>query len=274
MILYKYVPFESAKKIIETCSIGFSSAEHFNDPFELQALSFKVSGNRSLDNISTGAVRNRCNSAYSVLSLTRQPLNSLMWSHYGDSHRGVVIGIDIEEAGYTCTESNVIPATYGEIIYTKTKPHHKIESPNVDELMAIGDDISSFTDNNYDLFKRAYLYKSSEWFYEEEVRVVKNTKINNPLSKYKEGKYTNPAGDWNQIQVGGRALFCNKIPRGAFKEIHIGCNIYKNVSRAGLKEGDVFGVLSKWKKDGLSISICTPEHHTWELHTKEWHIPR
>lgn len=273
MILYKYVPFESARRIIETSTIGFTTADNFNDPFEMQALRFKFSENRDFDKISDGAVRNRCNGAYGVLSLTRQPLNSLMWSHYGDSHRGIVIGIDIEEAGFTCLKSNVIPASYGEIIYTKTKPNHKTESPKEDSLMSISKDISSFTDNNYDLFKRAYLYKSAEWFYEEEVRVVKNIKDGNPLGKYGEGSFTNSSGDWNQLQIGGRALYCYKLPKTAIREIYIGCNIYKNVSRAGMSQEEVFGVLAKWKNQGLSVSICVPNYNSWDLKARGWEIP-
>ncbi|BBP44952.1 hypothetical protein THMIRHAS_03250 [Thiosulfatimonas sediminis] len=129
MILYKYLSFNSGKKLIENGRIGFTTAEHFNDPFELRAVNLNFETNPKMNNISEGAFRNRCNGAYAILSLTRQPLNALMWSHYGDSHRGMVVGIDIDEAGLNCEDMNLIPAKYGEIIYTATKPTKKLSAP-------------------------------------------------------------------------------------------------------------------------------------------------
>ena len=270
MILYKYVPFRSARLIVENSSIGFTAAEHFNDPFEMHALRFKHTPNRAMNVCATGAVKNRCNAAYGVLSLTRQPLNSLMWSHYGDSHRGIVIGIEAEKAGFTCVDRNVIPSSYGEIIYTRTKPNRKDEAPVDEALMKIGEDVSSFTNNNYDLFKNAYLYKSSEWFYEEEVRVVKNIKSEPYISKYKEGKFENSAGKWTQVQVDGRALYCYHFPKEAVKEVYMGCNVFKNVSRAGMDQEDVFGTLSKWKDEGIEVYNCRTHYDSWDLEANVW----
>ncbi len=176
MILYKYVPFSSGVKILETSSIGFARPKDFNDPFEMSAFEYKDEEKQEFEAIAYSAVKNRCNSSFAVLSLTRQPLNSLMWSHYADSHKGLVIGFDVEECGLNDIETNVIPSSYGEIIYTRTKPQTVFSMPTTEELMAIGNDISKFNDGNYAFFKAAFLYKSVEWAYEEEVRVVKNTR--------------------------------------------------------------------------------------------------
>ncbi|WP_228284846.1 DUF2971 domain-containing protein [Acinetobacter sp. AR2-3] len=45
-----------------------------------------------------------------------------MWSHYADSHKGMVIGIDTEKAGLESFENYTIPAQRGEIIYVNTVP--------------------------------------------------------------------------------------------------------------------------------------------------------
>ena len=39
-------------------------------------------------------LQNEMNNRFGVLSLTRNPTNLLMWSHYANEHKGVVIGID------------------------------------------------------------------------------------------------------------------------------------------------------------------------------------
>lgn len=85
---------------------------------------------------------------YGILSLTRNPLNPLMWSHYGDDHRGVVM------------PQNILP------------------SSTIESLMSVGDDYRCFRSHKYDLFKNAFLMKDLAWGYEEEVRVVKNIKSN------------------------------------------------------------------------------------------------
>ncbi|MDR4497425.1 MAG: DUF2971 domain-containing protein [Candidatus Scalindua sp.] len=59
---------------------------------------------------------------YAVLSLTRSPLNPLMWAHYGQEHSGIVIDIDINGAGFTNEKNNFVPVHLGNVIYTQTKP--------------------------------------------------------------------------------------------------------------------------------------------------------
>ncbi|BBI62577.1 hypothetical protein HSBAA_38830 [Vreelandella sulfidaeris] len=172
MILYKYMSFGAARKVIDTLSLGFSCLEDLNDPFECTAFGFKDSDESISAKTATGACRNRFSRKYGVLSLTRQPLNALMWSHYGDSHQGVVLGFDSDSAGFSDPQSNVIPSQYGEMIYSATKPHNDLPVIGEHELMNIGGSLR-FDSNAFNLMKRAFLYKSLEWAYEEEVRVVK-----------------------------------------------------------------------------------------------------
>jgi hypothetical protein len=125
MILYKYVGFDAGLKILETSTLGFSLPRDFNDPFEVTALA--LMGETVNVGVETQAVRSRFINKYAVLSLTRAPLNPLMWSHYADSHKGMVIGIDTEKAGLESFENYTIPAQRGAIIYVNTVPQQLIQ---------------------------------------------------------------------------------------------------------------------------------------------------
>ena len=112
MILYKYVGFEAGLKILKTNTLGFSHLEDFNDPFEATALGLADNSGVGLV-VQTGAIKNRLSRKYAILSLTRAPLNPLMWSHYGDSHKGVVIGFDTRLAGFEDSKKYLIPSNRG-----------------------------------------------------------------------------------------------------------------------------------------------------------------
>src|SRR5260221_10129254 len=97
MKLHKYVSMQTAKCILKSNTIGFSRPEYFNDPFDVP-----VAIPVATDNILEGLFANigaqgksfiwRKNTA--ILSLTRTPTSPLMWAHYANAHRGVVISFD------------------------------------------------------------------------------------------------------------------------------------------------------------------------------------
>ncbi|MBK4769368.1 MAG: DUF2971 domain-containing protein [Pantoea sp. Morm] len=185
MILYKYVDLGGFNKIIQNFTLKFSKASSFNDPFELISLHHGEPPYTNDQLIRRHAV----STTYGILSLTRNPLNPLMWSHYGkgkyeeskggmradrgnDSHAGFVFGIDVNEAGFNSNDENVIPAKYGNVIYTSTKPKHPFENSEnhrVYEGLTL-----RYEPGLLEALQRTFLYKSSHWSYEEEVRVVKN----------------------------------------------------------------------------------------------------
>lgn len=270
MILYKYMSFNSANAVIDSSSIGFSCLEDLNDPFESMALCFKESDELS-SKIQFNATKNRLSRKYGVLSLTRNPFNALMWAHYADNHRGVVIGIDVEKAGLNNLSECVVPAKLGEIIYTSTIPRNYLPTSTTDSLMSIGDQFSSFHEDSYELFKNAFLYKDNLWGYEEEVRVVKN--IVNPKnagSRYEKYGFSNSAGNWYQIQHQGRPVYCLSIPRESIVEVYLGCSIFKNVTRLELKESEYLSTRKKWKSKGVDVKILQAKVNTWELECSLW----
>jgi hypothetical protein len=234
LILYKYVGFEDALKIIENSCVSFTKANQFNDPFEMQALSnysyIIDDSNLSVTQLETAPskLQTGVNMSYGVLSLTRAPLNNLMWSHYGDEHRGVVIGFDVNEAGFCDKDKNVIPANFGDIIYTKTFPEHLRNESNVQRFNELRSK-ACYSQDTFEFFKYAYLFKGIDWAYEEEVRVVKNVGFH-LYNREDDSKnyYSNSNGQWQHMKISEhKDLNLFSFPKSAIKEIYLGSKVYK-----------------------------------------------
>lgn len=179
------------------------------------------------------------------------------------SHTGVVIGIDLEKAKLTCEKKSVIPAQYGEIIYTQTKPYLSLSEPTSEQLMEIGEEVQYFNSHEFQLFKQAFLYKSIEWSYEEEIRIVKN--IKSEISHYKSGEFCNRSGNWTKLIIEERPIFCLKIPKDSITEVYLGTSVYKNVIRKGLTEIEYIKTIEKWKKKNIKVYNCRPKVDSWSL---------
>lgn len=222
MILYKYVSHEIGMKILEGNSISFTKPKFFNDPFETEAAYYsylnKDQAERSvriqLDGVKKQIIKNE----YGVLSLTRQPLNPLMWSHYADEHKGMVIGIDVSDTGFTSEEKNTIPVQYGNVIYTETKPGHSFlgGSKTAFKISATFE----FQADNLERLQRTFLYKPSCWSYEEEVRVVKCLKDIDEQSAIQSGSFQTITVDDNEGEKIPIHLF--ELPTGAVREVYFG----------------------------------------------------
>jgi len=181
MILYKYLSYDAGIKILKTNSIGFRNPIDFNDPFELAATPYSPDYKKNTDfmkKINPLIRKRQWSKKTAVLSLTRQPMNPLMWAHYGENHKGIVIGFNVNLDIFTSMENNIIPVQFGSVIYTATKPK---DFAFKDEHIKPGN-LSSFEPSRLEQLQRIFLYKSAHWSYEEEVRVVKSTQ-NPELSK-------------------------------------------------------------------------------------------
>lgn len=207
MILYKYVDSKTAKFIIEDSTLKFSNPSSLNDPFELSGISYSTEPESMAQAMKFVAAT----TSYGILSLTRNPLNPLMWAHYGkgeylqgnwgraldfgnESHAGCVFGIDVDSAGLNENSLNVVPAKFGSVIYTSTKPQSSYEnSENHDFFEGLE---NGFNPQILEALQRAFLYKPAYWSYEEEVRVIRNIRAGN-----------------NEIQ---------KINRSSIRELYLG----------------------------------------------------
>jgi hypothetical protein len=270
MILYKYVSFSSAVKIIKGGSIGFTCLEDLNDPFEGTNFGFSSLGDVKPQS-ATRVFKSNFSRRYALLSLTRNPLNPLMWSHYGDSHKGVVIGIDIATAGLMSPEEFVIPAQLGEITYVATKNKDLNGIPSIEKLNEIKKDDLQFGSEIKNYLKQAFLYKSLEWGYEEEVRVIKS--LSNFQFSYHspyDQELSNTAdSSWNKVRnrTLGQPLFCFNIPRDAIKEVYLGTNFNRNACRSN--EGDdkqwCHEQLEYFKEQKFKLYACDPDYSGWNL---------
>jgi len=127
-ILYKYVDFDGAEKILYNKTLKATPPDKFNDPFELLARSFtnatpdKVinywitpsdesykniivnesikqeimsffNDNEAIFEINVSLVK-QVSSFFGLTCFTSKNDNILMWSHYAKSHTGVAIGFD------------------------------------------------------------------------------------------------------------------------------------------------------------------------------------
>jgi hypothetical protein len=88
-----------------------------------------------------------------VLSLSEESLNSLMWAHYADSHRGFCLGFE-------CHETNVLGQYSNKVEY--------VEQIKLPEIVAF-----SMEKDQDDILLTIAHTKSKEWEYEKEWRVLK-----------------------------------------------------------------------------------------------------
>lgn len=199
MVLYKYVGFEAGLKILETNTLGFSHLEDFNDPFELSALM----GGLGTLNYFHSVMRTGISKKYVILCLTKKPLNSLMWSHYADSYKGMVIGVDVEKAGLGDSEQFIIPYQKGRMVYSN-KRSTCIDKFVLDNLLS-----PYSAKENFDYIKKAFFVKSKDWRYEKEIRVIKD------CNNIKEKDVS-----WSKSECNRFSLF--HIPKDAVVEVYVG----------------------------------------------------
>jgi hypothetical protein len=230
MILYKYVSLEAGMRILQNNSIGFTQPSYFNDPFEVEA-AYPVRHNSNpvdgfFSTLRNELKKNTWKTNTGILSLTRQPLNSLMWAHYGLEHKGMVVGIDCAINEFTDEKTNLIPVQYGNVIYTNVKPNSEFLTKPTEAIEVAG--TFHFPRGQLERLQRMFLYKASCWAYEEEVRVAKCLKGIETNSSIK-------SGDFCTIEVSGRPLHLFQLPIGAIKEVYIGTRASELTPTTALK---------------------------------------
>lgn len=151
----------------------YAASRHtLNDPFEgrfdrapldsqFDALQGFVSGLTPTASVSFDAVAAAANEVLEfvdksgVFSLSHNPLQELIWAHYGGSHRGFCIGYDLER-----------------LIEFEPNVHHffDVQYSNAAPVLRPSDLLSS--KSHIDVLKKMLGAKSKPWAYEEEVRVI------------------------------------------------------------------------------------------------------
>jgi hypothetical protein len=148
--VYKFMRAEYAVGTLERRRLKLSTIKDLNDPFDLCPLdTTDPAVSLAADAVTLGVWQ-----ATGILCFSRNWDNLLLWSHYGDSHKGICLGFDISvgEPG----------SNYDTDVQYQ---------PNL--LQIRGPE-----DLNFDLANRLLRTKHESWSYEQEVRMFVN--LNDP----------------------------------------------------------------------------------------------
>lgn len=225
MILYKYVSWEIGERLLLGRKIKFSDASTFNDPFDIPHYpkSLGLSPEDTLfAGIGTMAKQFAWIKNTGILSLTRTASNPLMWAHYAEQHKGMVVGFDAAAAGWADEATNFVPAQYGSVVYVSSRPTYDFLSKFTSPL-AVGQTFG-FAGDHYEKIQRLFLLKALCWAYEEEVRVLKCIPTNDA------GEVNCESGKFTVTAAKPRPLKLYHVPEGAIREVHLG--VYHPADRA------------------------------------------
>lgn len=237
MIVYKYTSLGGLKACLKNRTLRFSKPTHFNDPFDCAAATgprdseFKIRTAGSTNADKLFMIQN----AFGILSLTRNPLNLLMWAHYSENHKGGVVAIDTEEAGLECDISNIIPANCGKVIYSNVRP--SIENDSV----PLHSDLTGLYDRKS--LEKLFLYKSLHWAYEEEVRVIRRIDYD-PQKKFED----------------------IEIPMNAIKKVYLGARYFK----ALIDDQDYNLPIIHEEYPEYEFHLCYQDEATWDIHSERY----
>jgi len=140
-------------------------------------------------------------SFHGAISFTESKSNLLMWSHYADEHKGIVLGFD---------KNHFFFKNLKRVKYDSTIPDEFIEDIDIND--------------NDSLLKLFYL-KSDEWIYEKEHRIVQDLidseyYIDNKDKKKELVKCINDAStDWKHFFV---------VPYKALVSVYFGCRMNRD----------------------------------------------
>lgn len=250
MLFYKYLSFRSGKKLLETCKVAFSRPWDFNDPFELHCAW------NDFENTVFGPIAVRkLHETTLMLCLSKIPLNPLMWAHYGSSHKGFVIGLDVEECGWCDERKSTVPCQYGEVTYAKERP----SEPSKIGRMDIGNE-RSYRPELQGRLRQFFLTKPDCWSYEQEVRVVKCA------SDHEWCLENGGASIDDTIDQAGLSnkKYLQEIPRSAIKEIYLGLCNPCNETACG-RDFDI----TPWL-DRARVKCCRLSPTSWDLNAIEY----
>lgn len=179
---YKYTSFR--EDFFDEPMIRATPATELNDPFELKFTAEQVrqyQENRDIFDDEYGIndtidVFQSNFEELGIISLSDNYNNNVMWSHYGDNHRGNVIQFTLsEEISFFTNE--IEHKTFGDVYafpekvtYSKNLPDfsiiEKLSSNDLDRLKEYGE----FFYKEFN--RRILLCKSSDWSYEQESRMI------------------------------------------------------------------------------------------------------
>lgn len=219
MKTYKYLGKVASECFLKEQTIRISQPKAFNDPFELQPefhvtdtnfkqgevrpckfvthgheslfekyILTKSSNETQLEKLNGDKIFQQLNESIGFLCLTQAdtliPSNFLMWSHYAESHQGIVIEFEPQS----------------EYILKSRPVHYYPRRPIIDFKL--------LSENEYVAIDDLY-FKSDVWAYENEIRITKS------LSECK---------NIGAKDAMNNDIYVSDIPLGSIKCIYLGCN--------------------------------------------------
>ena len=129
---------------IENKRIKVSLFDDLNDPFELMGFNLSDPSQRKVWH----TFKNYWTTKMGLVCFSSQWQNPVMWSHYGDKHKGICLGFDVDNQ------------ILKKVEYISTRKRHQLGQ--------------SLEDHNItsDLMSAAVRYKFKEWSYEREYRGI------------------------------------------------------------------------------------------------------
>lgn len=211
-LLFKYVTISTLEKILDGKSLKFTNPIDFNDPFDCNFPGYSLSKKqieKSIKNsfkklgVNINSIKNISNeinqlhtkihnefethlstvrddwdkliSKYRILCVTDKRDNILMWSHYAESHKGAVLGIDFSFLSGKKPDP-VTYERYGEwfkrkIDFEIDKAIHSIARSTFDGSSSdYTEDV--FSQNVMTAMAEYFYFKRDDWRYEREHRLV------------------------------------------------------------------------------------------------------
>lgn len=142
--------------------------------------------------------------AFGALCLTERYDNLLMWAHYAQDHKGVVVGLDLNKA--PGLSDLISPVNYSDSFPTTSDPAEQA-------AIFLGRPNRKWPDT-YSLFLETLFTKGNDWAHEQEWRVIRPTGVD--LSS-----------DVDDRDISKQLV---SIPPEAFVSIRIGCRATPDVS--------------------------------------------
>jgi hypothetical protein len=149
-ILYKFLAANYAISAIKDRTIKVARVKELNDPFEFLAYS---TGDRTLRSALNNMIE-ESHKIHGIISFSLNWNNPVLWSHYADCHRGIVLGFELADGAI---EDKLIHISYSD---RRLPPKRLISAANKN------------AENGWELLAAGINTKFKHWEYESEGRLI------------------------------------------------------------------------------------------------------
>ena len=177
MRLYRFVSAENGLRSIRDRRLRIGRIEELNDDFEFLGIALDLKDDR----IALRKMRKLISETKGVICMSDDWSSPLMWAHYADSHKGMVLGLEVPEGAFT------------KVDYVEERP----------TLASMG--LSQFGDLTEAQMSKLIMMKAKGWEYEHEFRAF--TKLKDAVTLHGQVHYFFPIGagmDLREVIVGSR----------------------------------------------------------------------